>query len=83
MGKHLTSTEAVRRFGEILSEVRHGGGELVITQAGKPVASVVPCESRTSTLREFANFWRVAGEPDDTFADDLERVQRADSPVQL
>jgi prevent-host-death family protein len=79
--KTVSSTEAVRNFGELISQVKHGRKEIVIEKAGEPMARIVPCESATMTLREFVDYWKSSG--DGSFADDLEKVQRADEPATL
>jgi prevent-host-death family protein len=51
--KSVTSAEAIRNFGDLISEVRHGPREIVITPAGAPVARLVPPALETMNLREF------------------------------
>ncbi len=80
--RRVTSTAAVRNFGDLLSEVKHGRKEFVITRGGESVARVIPSESQTLSLREFAEFWRTEN-CDAGFADDLEKVQMSDKPVEL
>ena len=80
--KTVTSTEAVRGLGELLSELGRGGADVLITRNGKPIArlsadSALP----TATLDEVVRAWMGPPHegPDPGFADDLELVQRADT----
>lgn len=82
MSWKITSTEAARRFGDLLAEVRYGKIEVVITKNGEPVAELRPhAAEKTMCLRKFVEFWREEKEADGTFADDLERVKAGDYPV--
>ena len=36
----MTSTEVVRRFGDVLAAVKHGGETVVVTKNGEPVADI-------------------------------------------
>jgi len=81
MSDRLTSTEVVRRFGDILAEVRHGGRTITVTKNGEPVAELRPAEeARRCTLREFAECWADESN-DESFADDLAVVNAADQPA--
>jgi prevent-host-death family protein len=44
MRQHLTVTEAVRNFSEVLGRVRFRGERFVLTKGGKPIAELVPVE---------------------------------------
>jgi prevent-host-death family protein len=78
MESTITSTEAVRHFGEVLARVKHAGESFVLTKSDKPLARLVPIRvakrSRGSdTMKALAGLPHDAG-----FADDLERVNRMD-----
>ena len=65
----------------MLGKIRYLGDTFVIEKSGDPIARMTPLEgASTVTLREALAAWRQAGEPDDEFADDLERVNSADRP---
>jgi hypothetical protein len=50
-----------------------------VERNGTPVARLVPAhEAGVSTLAEAAAAWQGAGAPDESFADDLERIGAAD-----
>lgn len=74
----LSSTEAVRRFGDCLARVRYRGDHFIITRNDQPVAELGPAEgSRRATWGELEKALR--GRPvDPGFADDLEAVNESD-----
>lgn len=80
VNERVTSTEVVRRFGDLLAEIRYGGKSVTVTKNGEPVAELRPApEARRCTLREFVAAWAEPDE-DDSFAVDLEAVNAADQP---
>jgi antitoxin (DNA-binding transcriptional repressor) of toxin-antitoxin stability system len=80
MRVEISSTEAVRNFGDCLARIKHRNDTLVITKSNKPVAELRPIVSEPrGTLGDFLRLWRR--DPDDTaFADDLERANSKELP---
>ena len=79
MEHRISATELARKLGDVLGHVRYRGDTFVVERNGDPVAKVVPFpEASRTTLAEALAAWRSAGPPDAAFADDLERVGRAD-----
>jgi len=74
----LSSSEAVRHFGEVLARVKHAGESFVLTKSDKPLARLVPY--RASPGARGAEIMKALERlPHDAdFADDLERVNRMD-----
>ena len=74
----ISSSEAVRRFGDCLARIKYRGYSFVITKNDEPVAELVAAPgSRRATWREVAE--ALKGLPHDpTFADDLEKVNSSD-----
>ena len=82
MEGRISATDLARRLGDILGRVRCRGESFVVEGHGDQVARLVPVSSTaTATLRAALTSWRRAGKPDFGFADDLERVGRADRPT--
>lgn len=76
----VTATEAARRFGDLLAEIKHAGRPVEITKNGEAVATLQPVRRAGGmTLKEFAALW-ADGADDPSFADDLERINAADQP---
>lgn len=48
--KTVTAREANQRFAKLLSEVEAGGPGYVVTKRGKPVARIVPVETKPRRL---------------------------------
>jgi prevent-host-death family protein len=74
----VTTTEAARNLGDILARVKHKGERFLFTKNNQPVARLIPADhSRFPTGAELMH--AVERLPlDPGFADDLERVCRAD-----
>jgi prevent-host-death family protein len=81
MEHRISSTDLVRRLGDVLARVRYLGDSFTVERSGDPVARLVPLPGASpTTLREAFAAWVEAGEPDPDFADALERVNAADQP---
>lgn len=83
MELRISATDLARKLGDVLGKVRFRRDVFVIERNGEPVArlSAWPV-AEDATLGRALRAWREAGPPDETFADDLERVNRADRPPQ-
>jgi antitoxin (DNA-binding transcriptional repressor) of toxin-antitoxin stability system len=81
MSHRITASELARRLGDILGRVRYRGEVFVVERHHMPIAQVGPVPHGPSvSLREAIAAWMSAPEADPAFADDLERVSRADRP---
>jgi antitoxin (DNA-binding transcriptional repressor) of toxin-antitoxin stability system len=80
MRVEISSTEAVRNFGDCLARIKHRNDTLVITKSNKPVAELRPIVAEPhGTLGDFLRLWKR--DPDDeAFADDLERANSQELP---
>lgn len=74
----ISSTNAVRQFGDCLARIKYRGDTFVITRNDERVAELVPVAgTRRATWTELEQ--ALQGLPrDPAFADDLERVNEAD-----
>jgi len=80
--KQISSTEAVRSFGDCLARVRHAGESFLICKNDQPVATLAPPPGISRlTVAEFIRTWQSLN-LDVDFADDLERVNRDDRPLE-
>jgi antitoxin (DNA-binding transcriptional repressor) of toxin-antitoxin stability system len=80
MSVEVSSTEAVRSFAELLARVRYGGEEIIIRKNDALVAKLSPLgTARRASLGDFLRLWTPES-GDSAFADDLERVNRSDTP---
>jgi len=76
MGRHITATEAVRQFSDLLSTIRFKGSRYIIVRGGKPVASLGPAmgpvhEKTLGELKELMKKLPRLGEEAAPFARDL------------
>ena len=78
MATTITATEAARQLGDLLGRIKHKGEHFVLTKNDQPVAELVPARvHRRATWGELRA--AVSRLPfDASFADDLEKVNRAD-----
>jgi antitoxin (DNA-binding transcriptional repressor) of toxin-antitoxin stability system len=74
----ISSTEAVRRFGDCLARIKYRGDHFVITRNDEAVAELVPVSGvGRATWAEIQS--ALEGLPRDPgFADDLEMVNQSD-----
>ena len=80
MESRISATELARRLGDVIGRVRYRRESFVVVKNGDPVARVVPFTTAPlPTLKEIFEAWRAAGPPDESFADDLERIGAATS----
>ncbi len=81
MQTKVSATELARKLGDILGKVRYRRDVFVVERNSEPVAKLSPLPSRSdTTLSEAFSAWVETEPSDDRFADDLERVNRADRP---
>jgi antitoxin (DNA-binding transcriptional repressor) of toxin-antitoxin stability system len=80
MKREITSTEAVRNFGDCLARIKHLKETLVITKSNKPVAELRPLvEEPRGTVADLLRIW-VRNPDDPDFAGDLDRANSKDIP---
>lgn len=79
MDLRISATELARSVGDVLGKIRFRRDTFVIERNGEPVARLVPLDTGAS-LGEGLDAWLQAAAEDPGFADDLERVNRADRP---
>jgi antitoxin (DNA-binding transcriptional repressor) of toxin-antitoxin stability system len=82
METRISATELARKLGDVIGRIRYRRESFVVVRNGDPVARLSPVEASTPpTLKAIFEAWRAAGPPDESFADDLERVGAADRPL--
>ena len=47
MRTDISATEAVKRFSDLLNNIKYRGGSYTVMRGGKPVAAIVPAEEGT------------------------------------
>ena len=85
MDKHVTATQAVRKFSEILNTIKFRGDHYIIERGGVPIASMKPIheEIHPVTLRNLKALLKKLPKLDeelDYFAADLEDILQ-DQPL--
>jgi antitoxin (DNA-binding transcriptional repressor) of toxin-antitoxin stability system len=78
MTTHLSATEAVRTFSDLLNRIRYRGEEFVVERGGEPVCRMSPAAPASRlTLRELAAILREIPTADAGFASDVRRAVRS------
>ncbi len=82
MSTEISSTEVARHLGDCLARIKHAGETFILTRNDKPVAVLGPLPApRTASLKNVCEALREIP-VDPGFADDLERVNAADKPLE-
>lgn len=81
MEKHITATQAVRDFSEVLNTIKFKGIHYIIERGGKPVASMKPIDYKPESkkLRELKSLLNQLPKLDeelDAFAADIAAIQK-------
>jgi len=82
MAISITTTEAARHLGEYLARIKHKGERFILTRNNRPVAELSPVVGSHSATWGQLRMALDALPRDPTFADDLEKVNRADEPAE-
>ena len=81
MEKHISATDAVRDFSDLLNRVRFRGEHYIIERTGKPMARIEPTDPspRRATLSELGRLLNALprlGDELESFAADTEGTRR-------
>jgi len=74
---HISATEAVRTFSDLLNRIRYRGEEFVVERAGEAICRMTPAApGRALTFRELASVLREIPKPDAGYASDVRKASR-------
>lgn len=77
MTTHISATQAVRMFSDLLNRIRYRGEEFVVERGGEPICRISPAApTRRLTLRELHSLLREISTPDTIYASDVRRAAR-------
>ncbi len=75
----ISATTMARQLGDVLGRIRYRRESFIIERNGVVVAKLEPAEPEPrGSIRAALGAWRSAAEPDDGFADALERIGAGD-----
>ena len=78
MTRHVSATEAVRTFSDLLNRIRYRGEEFVVERAGEPVCRMTPAApTKRLTLRDLSSLLRDIPKSDAGYASDVRRAARS------
>jgi antitoxin (DNA-binding transcriptional repressor) of toxin-antitoxin stability system len=78
MTTHVSATEAVRTFSDLLNRIRYRSEEFVVERAGEPVCRMMPATpAKRLSLRDLASLLREIPEPDPGYSADVRRAARS------
>jgi antitoxin (DNA-binding transcriptional repressor) of toxin-antitoxin stability system len=64
---HISATQTVRRFSELMNRVRYRGESFVVERGGRSVCEIVPAQPAKFTGRELAELLRSLPKPDEEY----------------
>jgi antitoxin (DNA-binding transcriptional repressor) of toxin-antitoxin stability system len=67
MKSHISATEAVRSFSELMNRVRYRGESFVVERGGKPICEILPARPPKFSGSELANLLRSLPKPDEEY----------------
>jgi len=75
---HVSATEAVRSFSDLLNRIRYRAEEFVVERAGEPVCRMTPAAPpKRLSMRDLASLLREIPKPDADYASDVRRATRS------
>lgn len=78
MTTHVSATEAVRSFSDLLNRIRYRGEEFVVERAGEPICRMTPAApAKTISLRDLVSLLREIPKADAGYASDVRRAARS------
>jgi antitoxin (DNA-binding transcriptional repressor) of toxin-antitoxin stability system len=78
MTTHVSATEAVRTFSDLLNRIRYRGEEFVVERAGEPVCRMSPAQApKRLLLTDLLALLQEIPKPDAGFGADVKRVARS------
>lgn len=81
MEHRITASLLARRLADVLGRVRYGGDTFVVERHNIAIARIEPAgDVSRASFADAARAWMAAARRDAAFADDLERVSKADRP---
>ncbi len=78
---HISATQAVRQFSDLLNRVHYRGEEFVIERGGEPVCEIVPARPVTRTVADLVRALRSIPKPDDEYWETLEDITKHQQPL--
>ena len=78
---HLSATQAVRQFSDLLNRVRYRGEEFVIERGGEPVCEIIPARPITRTVADLVRALRSIPKPDDEYWETVEDLTTHQQPL--
>jgi antitoxin (DNA-binding transcriptional repressor) of toxin-antitoxin stability system len=79
---HLSATEAVRTFSDLLNRIRYRGEEFVVERAGEAICRMTPAAPpKRPSLGELAALLREIPRPDAGYGSDVRRAARGQRRV--
>jgi antitoxin (DNA-binding transcriptional repressor) of toxin-antitoxin stability system len=75
---HVSATEAVRSFSDLLNRIRYRGEEFVVERAGEPICRMTPAgPTKALSLRDLASLLKQIPKPDAGYASEVRRASRS------
>jgi antitoxin (DNA-binding transcriptional repressor) of toxin-antitoxin stability system len=72
MKSHISATDAVRSFSELMNRVRYRGESFIVERGGKPICEILPARPPQFSGGELAKLLRSLPKPDSQYLAILE-----------
>lgn len=72
MKLHISATEAVRSFSELMNRVHYRGESFVVERGGKPICEILPAGPPKFRGMDLVNLLRSLPKPDEEYFEILE-----------
>ena len=78
MTTHVSATEAVRAFSDLLNRIHYRAEEFIVERAGEPVCRMTPAgPAKRLSFRDLASLLREIPKADADYASDVRRATRS------
>jgi len=78
MTTHVSATEAVRTFSDLLNRIHYRAEEFIVERAGEPVCRMTPAgPAKRLSFRDLASLLREIPKADADYASDVRRATRS------
>jgi antitoxin (DNA-binding transcriptional repressor) of toxin-antitoxin stability system len=81
MKTHISATQAVRTFSDLINRVRYRGEEFIVERGGEPVCQIIPARPVVRTVADLVQLLRTAPQPDEEYWDILEDITKKQPPL--
>jgi antitoxin (DNA-binding transcriptional repressor) of toxin-antitoxin stability system len=76
MKTHISATQAVRTFSDILNRVHYRGEEFIVERSGEQICHITPARPVARTVADLVRFLQSIPKPDDEYWETVEDLTK-------